>query len=76
MEEYRCEICNYETKDNSNYKRHKKSQKHQKKVIDALIIPKNPVLSQKIPVASQKILKNEEEEKNECKFCHEKFTQR
>jgi hypothetical protein len=27
-------------------------------------------------VASQKILKNEEEEKNECKFCHEKFTQR
>ena len=45
MEEYRCEICNYETKDNSNYKRHKKSQKHQKKVIDALIIPKNPVLS-------------------------------
>jgi len=76
MEEFRCEICDYKTKDKSNYKRHKKSQKHRKKVIDANTIPKNPISSQKILFHPEKIPNNKEEEKNECKFCHKKFTQR
>jgi len=79
---YECKLCNYTTSDRSNYSKHKKSVKHQKKVREDATI-NNPKFL-KTPKNSSKILKTPEISENRekitdsnsskstyvCKYCN------
>ena len=75
MEEYRCDLCNYKTKDKSNYKRHIKSQKHKKKVNIDNNNAENCVDNAEIGVITQKSALKKRLRKNfECEYCGKIYT--
>jgi len=76
MEEFRCDLCNYKTKDKSNYKRHKKSEKHKKNVNILSDCSEIGANCSKIGAIAQKSeQKKRLDEKNyKCKYCGSKFT--
>ena len=75
---YKCDVCNYETHDLSNFIRHKQSKKHQNNVHKQLTNGNSQnLVSQKLATVSQKLATINSTNKNEkelmCQFCQKIF---
>ena len=88
MEKYICKLCNYETINLSNYRKHLKTKKHKKRegelgvkmdngiIIEQKTDKKRTLVEKKGQKTDSKRTKNTEKLLNVCKYCEKEFSSR